>query len=94
MPNAIAKAIAPSASSIVGDRAKATDAGTEIAADKALQVVPVLHRQRLVEPVLMVDLLDQRRGGALTQLRLGHRSRQRPDPGEDEDREPEQDGDE
>ena len=62
---------------------------------RRLQVVPVLHVDRLVEPVLVLgSARSSSRRRPLAEQRLRRRARQRADPGEEEDREPEQDRDE
>jgi hypothetical protein len=58
------------------------------------QVAPVLNVERLVEPVLLADLGDARRCGALAEQSLGRAAGQCPDPAEDQDRQTEEDRDE
>ena len=70
------------------------DRRAELELRRLLEVLPVLHVDRLVEPVLMVDLADRLRRRPLAEQRLRGAAGQRPDPDEDEDREPEQDRDE
>ena len=79
---------------LVGHRATGCDARSQVAARRRLHVVPVLDVNRLVEPVVALDLGDRLGGRALAEQRLGRPARKRSDPDEDEEGEPEQDRDE
>jgi len=63
----------------------------EIAAHGEPDPVPVLDRQRLVEPILVPDLREQRRIAALAAERERRVARQRANPEEDEDAREEED---
>jgi hypothetical protein len=78
---------------LLGDRAAGRDAGAEVTVGDRLEVAPVLDVERIVEAVLVTDLRDRLLGCTLAQERLGRRSGERPDPEEDEQREPEENRD-
>jgi hypothetical protein len=67
------------------------DAGAEVGVERRLDVVPVLEGDRPVEPVLLLVLLDELGRRPLAEQRLGRASRERVNPREDEDRDPDQD---
>ena len=93
---------AKASSSVAGKRCwnssttglRLVDRDAEVAAEGRPEIAQVLLRQRVVEPVLLVDRLDLLLGGALPEQRRRRAARQRPDPEEDEDREPEENRDE
>src|ERR687895_90116 len=79
---------------LLDDRLAGVGARAEVEAAGLLDEAPVLLVDRLVEPVLPLDLRDLLSGRALSEEGLGGPARQGPDPQEHEDREPDQDRDE
>src|SRR6266550_224487 len=76
---------------LIGHGPARGDAVAEVALERCLHVLLVLDEDRAIEAVLMPQLGDRRRGRPFAQQRLGRTSGQRPNPGEDQERNPDED---